>query len=414
MIEEEYQWISVRNLEGYNPIIPQDSALRSDTWFTGTYQAAKEGYRERFFGGRNWSIRLNNQVQYNLYKASEIDKVVIGKDNYLYGADYIEAYRGADFIGEALIDAKLDRFKRLQDTLSKLGKHLFVIVAPNKADYFAEYLPKEVQKDRTGVKTNYAYYKKGFKEKNIHHIDMNQWFLELKSTAEYPLFPQTGIHLTDYGAALFADTLIGYVEQLLQKDLPDFTWSNVHLSPIARGADDDAEKALNLMFELPYYELPYLTTHINGAKKYKPTSLAIGDSFFWKFVHWNGLTQVFNKGEFWYYNREVYPTKQNVKSLDVGKEIEDKEVIFIINSAFNLWRFGFGFDLDLYKHFFPKEVLEDKELLEILIQERMIMARKDKKWMQSLEKRAEKSKVPFETMLYNNVAFVIKQKLQKK
>lgn len=412
MIQEEYRWINVPALEGYEPILPKDSALTATTWSEGTYQVAKERYRERFFGFRDWAIRLNNQVEYSFYKTSEADNIVIGKEHYLYGVDYVEAYMGEDFVGEEIIRAKLGRFKELQDTLSKLGKHLFIIVTPNKADYFSEYLPNE-QQNRGTNKTNYAYYSRGFKEQGINHIDMNQWFMDLKSSTEYPLLSQTGIHLTDYGSALFTDTLIGYVERVLNKDLPDFTWSNIELSAIAKDDDNDAEKALNLMFKLPYYQLPYMKIHIDDTNKYKPTSLAIGDSFYWRFVHWKGLIKVFNKGDFWYYNREVYPTNQDVSTLDIGKEIEDKEVIFIINSAFNLWRMGFGFDLELYKHFFPEKVLKDKELLEILIQERMITARKDKKWMATLDERATEEGVPFEEILYENIAFVIKQKLKK-
>lgn len=413
MIQEEYHWIPVADLEGYDPTTVQDSALTMETWSTGTYQVAKEAYRERFLGFRNWAIRLNNQTQYSLYKASEVENVVVGKNNYLYGVDYVEAYMGNDFVGEDVIQAKIERFKRVQDTLNKLGKHLFVIITPNKADCFSEFLPNEYQVDTKDIKTNYAYYIKGFKEQNINHIDMNQWFMDIKPSSKYPLFPQTGIHLTDYGSILFADTLIGYVERALNKDLPDLSWSNMQLSATAKYADDDAEKALNLLFKMSYYKLPYPTIHINEANKYKPTALTIGDSFYWSFVHWKGLIKVFNKGAFWYYNREVHPYKEDVNTLDIGKEIADKEVIFIINSAFNLWRFGFGFDLDLYKHFFPEEVLADKALLEILIQERMITARMDKGWMQNLQKKADEMKVPFETVLYNHVAFVVKQKLKK-
>ncbi|WP_052595265.1 hypothetical protein [Aureispira sp. CCB-QB1] len=413
MIQEEYHWVKVGKLDGYDPHVPQDSALTASTWLTGTYQVAKEQYRERFFGFRNWAIRINNQAKYSLYRRSEADNIVVGKNNYLYGVDYVEAYMGNDFVGEDVIEAKLQRFKELQDTLSELGKHLFIIVTPNKADYFAEYLPNENQTSRVGIKTNYDYYVKGFKTHGINHIDMNQWFLDLKPTAQYPLFPQTGIHLTDYGSILFTDTLIGYVERVLDKDLPDFSWSDMKLSGEARDADNDAERALNLLFKLPYYDLPYPSIHIDDTNKYKPKSLTIGDSFYWTFVHWKGLIKVFDNGDFWYYNREVHPTRQAVSSLNLEEEIKDKEVIFIINSAFNLWRLGFGFDLDLYKHFFPKKVLEDKALLEILIQERMITARKDKKWMALLEERATNAGVPFEKMLYDNVAYVIKQKLQK-
>lgn len=412
MIQEEYQWVKVNKLDGYDPTVVQDSVMSVENWLEGTYQAAKERYRERFFGFRNWAIRLDNQRDYSLYRASNADNVVVGQNHYLYGIDYIEAYMGKDFVGERAIEARVRRFKQLQDTLEQLGKHLFMVITPSKADYDAEFLPTQYQGDRTGIQTNYDYYIKNLKTLGVNHIDMNQWFMDIKAESPYPLFPQTGIHMTHYGSALFADTLIHYIEQLTNKDLPDFSWSTVELSPYAREADADAEQALNLMLHLPYFELPYPTIHIDEKEKYKPTVLTIGDSFYWTFVGWGGLIKVFDNGQFWYYNREVHPSGKQVSSLNIEEEIKNKEVIFIINSAFNLWRFGFGFDLDLYKHFFRKEVLEDKELLELIIQERMKIALKDKKWMQSLREDAEESGQTFEQVLYDNVSYVVKKKLE--
>ncbi|WP_264793032.1 alginate O-acetyltransferase AlgX-related protein [Aureispira anguillae] len=413
MIQEEYHWVNVGELDGYDPSVTEAAVMSVDNWLSGAYQVTKEGYRDRFFGFRNWTIRLNNQVKYNLYKASEADNIVVGKDHYLYGIDYIDAYRGEDFVGENVVKAKVRRFKQLQDTLSKLGKHLFFVITPNKADYFDAFLPTIYQGDRTGISTNYDSYIKHLKAENVNHIDVNEWFVNIKDTVSYPLFPQTGIHMTHYGSALFADSLIRYIEGLTQQDLPNFSWSKVALSSEALEADADAEKALNLIFKLPYFELPYPSVHIDQKGKYKPTALTIGDSFYWTFVSWGGLTDVFDDGQFWYYNREQHPGQRDVKTLDLEQEIKDKELIFIVNSAFNLWRFGFGFDLDLYKHFFGDEILKDEALLDLIVQERMKTALKDKAWMKSLRAHALETGQEFEKVLYDNITYVVKKKLEK-
>lgn len=411
MIQEEYHWIRVADLNGYDPIVVEDSVMSKDNWLSGTYQTAKEQYRTRFFGLRNWAIRLNNQWDYAFYNASRVENVVIGKEHYLYGIDYLDAYEGSDFIGAEVIAGKLGRFKRLQDTLAKLGKQLFVVITPNKADLLAEYLPSDITPAPEN-KTNYAYYVRGLKKRNINYLDINEWFLNLKDKLGYSLFPQTGIHLTHYGSALFADTLISFVEKLIQKDLPEFYWDTILMKSNAEYDDLDAERALNLLFDLPYYSLPYLgNVLIEKEGKYRPTALAVGDSFFWKFIDWNGLAYVFNDGEFWYYNRERHPDKYNVKALNIGEEIKDKEVIFIINSAFKLWRFGFGFDLELYKYFFGSEILKDDKLLELVIQEKMITAKKDKEWMAALQKIAVEKGIAFEEIYKEHVTFVVKKSL---
>lgn len=412
MAQQEYQFIKVGKLDGYDPSIVQDSVRNWANWTDGSYQEAKEKYRNYFFGFRPWFIRLNNQLDYSLYRGANAYNIVVGKNHYLYGIDYVKAYKGLDFVGEDVIQTKIKRFKMVQDTLQKLGKHIFFIITPNKADYYAEYLPDRDQIDQDTVKTNYDYYIRAMDKAGIQYIDLHKWFLDIKDTVAYPVFPQTGIHLTYYGSALFTDTLINYLETITNKDLADFSWSKIDVKDVAYDTDDDAERALNLMFRLPYFPLPYPDVKFNSEGKYKPTSLAVGDSFYWQFIMWRGMYEVFDDGRFWYYNEEAHPYgPDNVRQLDFGKNIMNKDVIFIVNSSFNLWRFGFNFDLDLYKYFFKDQILANKDLLDELIQEQIKAAHDDKKWLAFIQKQADERGEPFDKVLYDNAMYMVKQRL---
>lgn len=400
--------VSIGKLGGYEPIA-QDVTLTKDGWLNSSYQVDKEKYIKHHFGFRNWFLRVDHQLAYSLYHKSKVYAVRLGKEGYLYDYDYIKAHNGEDFVGEDVINAKLDKFKKIQEALAAKGKHLFVIIGPNKADFFPEYLPDEYVVPREGIQTNYAHYIEGMKQREINHIDANGWFMQMKETSPYPLYPQTGIHFSFYGAALFADTIVSHIEEAIQKDLPDFGWSDVEWDEEPREEDDDLEEALNIMFNLPSYKLPYPKIEINEKGKYKPKTLTIGDSFFWRFVNWEGLTKLFDNGQFWYYNRDAHPSGEQVANLDFGEAIEEAEVIFIVMASVNFWRFGFEFDEQLYDYLMKEGQLTiTKNDLEPLILHKMQEARENSEWMAHIEKQAAEKGMTIEEALRAEIEFVLK------
>lgn len=407
--------VPIGKLGGYEPI-NQDVALTKAGWLNSSYQVEKENYIKHHFGFRNWFLRVDHQLAYSLYHNSKVYAVRLGKEGYLYDYDYIKAHNGEDFVGEEVINAKLDKFKKIQEALAAKGKHIFVIIGPNKADFFPEYLPDEYAVPREGIKTNYDYYIKGMKQREINHIDANGWFMQMKETSPYPLYPQTGIHFSFYGAALFADTIVSHIEEAIDKDLPDFGWSNIEWDEEPREEDDDLEEALNIMVNLPSYKLPYPKIEINEKGKYKPKTLTIGDSFFWRFVNWNGLTKLFDNGQFWYYNRDAHPSGEQVANLNFGAAIEEAEVIFIVMASVNFWRFGFEFDDQLHDYLMSSGGLTvSKEDLEPLILYKMQEARENQEWMEYIQKKATENGMELEQALREEIEFVLKdpEKLKK-
>jgi len=417
MMQQKFSLLQIGALDGYDPTknTVKDSVFSSGIWHNGVYQQAFEQYQSKTFGFRNWAIRLHNQWDYSMFNQSNASSVVIGKEHYLYGIDYVQAYNGEDFVGEERIKSNLDRYERVLDTLQKMGKKVIFTILPNKARLYAEYLPNRYVKDRTNVQTNYDVYTTEMDKRGLSYIDFDEWFRTIKNTAEYPLFPQTGIHLTQYGTKLFTDTLLNRIEQLTGKDIPELTWTNVATSTRAKGEDDDAEETLNLIFPMSYFPLPYadsISFNYKDTTKTRLKSLAIGDSFYWEFIKWDGMKQVFDEGQFWYYYRDAHPYgPRDVRGLNLAQELADKDVIIIINGAFNLWHFGFNFHTDFYQHFFRDEVINDPAFIEELIQEQMESAYKNQEWTNYMKQQAKELDQPFETVLYNNAAYIVKQRL---
>jgi hypothetical protein len=408
MLQQSFQWLQFDPLNGYDNEQTQESNWSWKDWISTNYQRNKEQYRVQNLGFRAPLIRFQNQLDYSLFNYSNVDNVVIGKDDYLFGSDYVKAYTGQNFVGLATVNAKVNRFKRIQDTLDQLGKHLVLLITPNKADYFEAFLPASYRTDGRQPTTNYRTYVKAMQQHALHLVDLQRFFCAARDTLAYAAFPKTGVHLTPYGTAVFTDTLIRYLEQQLKQDLPDFSYE-LQWTDSSKMDETDAEDALNLMIDLRPNRFMNLQARFNYRNKYQPNVLAIGDSFYWNFLALRSDKYLFHHHRFLYYNKEAYPGG-DVKNLNLAQEIERAEVILIVNSAFNLWRFGFDFDLDLYLHFFGEELKNNAALFDQIVQEKIISAKKNPEWMRYIRTQTKNGKGE-EQVIYENVAYLLRKKL---
>lgn len=316
----------------------------SQGWFDGSYQLRMEKYLTQNFGFHSDVVRLNNQIEYSLWKEIKANGVVIGKENYLYEQGYIDAYYGLDYVGDSAINERTDRIRFLRDTLKNKGIDLLLVFAPGKATFFPEFIPGTTTKGRTNIEE----YIKQCNEKKISFIDFNDWFIKNKNKSSYPLYPQYGVHWSNYGSYLAADSIFHYIERLRNIDMPDILLNNIDMSDDFEYDDYDAGDALNLIVKLPSYKMAYPRLNfVNNDKRIKPNVLVVADSYYWQIYNLGIPPHVTANSAFWFYNNDAYPAPINeerkVSGLDLKKEIEKQDVIIILSTNPNLENFGWGF-----------------------------------------------------------------------
>lgn len=345
MIQHKFRIFEETPLKGSYQL-SEKPPLNRESWFLGKYQEKQELYISEHTGFRPGWVRLYNQWNYSLFDKANAAGVIIGKDGYLYEENYIKTYYGNDFVGKKEVSETVRKLKLVQDTLDKKGITLAVILAPGKASYLPEYIPDRYHQARK--RTNYEEYKDQFDKQEIRNIDMNQWFESMKKTTKYPLFSKTGIHWTAYGQFLAVDSMTNFVANACHCDLPRHVLDKIVPSSKPWLDDDDIGRVMNLFVELPELKLAYPEFHPSReVKKTDPKVLVIADSFYWGPFNANVSHFLFNEGEFWYYNEQIYPatfTKETlVKNQNLDAKLKENKVVFILITDANLYKFGFGF-----------------------------------------------------------------------
>lgn len=359
-IQHKFKIFKVIPLEGAIEKVERP-VLTLQTWLEGTYQEKRTDYLNQNVGFRNSMVRTYNQMSFSLYKVARANGVVIGKDNYLYEQNYINAYYGEDFQGEKAIHEQIEKLEKVSDTLSKLGKYVVVLLAPGKASFFPEYLPKKnwgPAKQKFIPNTNLVSYAQNLKESSIPYLNLNKYFIEQKGKMLHPLFPKTGIHWSKYGEIVMADTLIHFMNALKNIELPNVVVDSYNVTDDAWDTDDDIERGMNLLFNIPDNVMGYPAFRVVKApqKKYSKV-LTIADSYFWGPFNWGMSRDVFGGGQFWYYNEAIYPDSFEkplfVKDIDLKSKLEEHDVVLILVTDANLFKFGFGFVEQAYNLYFP-------------------------------------------------------------
>lgn len=356
LVQDVYPLWQAKPLNGSydKPVKPR---LTLDNWLSRGFQDSTDRYVRLGGGFGPAFIRLGNQLQFSLFKKALANGVVVGKNNYLYEENYIHAYYGEDYIGLDSINKNLDKLKFLQDTLHRLGHELIVILCPGKASFYPEYIPDQMRKAETR-QTNMLGYVRGLPVHHIHHIDFYTWFLRQKYKSIYPLYPQYGIHWSNYAEYLVADSIARYIGQLAHRRMPEMKITRVETSRILKGRDNDIADGLNLLDSLGTYPMAYPSIEVLDTIAHKPSGLMIADSYYWG-AFGTGLQGLyFGDNDFWYYNEESYNNKggsQKVGDLNLLKEIERHEIVAIMFTEVNANRAGWGFIENACRVFHYKE-----------------------------------------------------------
>lgn len=358
LIQQFLHPFKLKPLNGYYKVEKRPDTLNWNVWANETFQKKYNRSVEDSFGLREILIRINNQINYSVFRKTEANNVVIGKNDCLYEKGYILDYTGFNFLGENYLNELLYRFKMVQDTLKKASKtSLILVLEPGKASFYPEYIPDRFLAQSKSM-SNMRYIQIHAPKNNINCLDLNAWFCSMKDTISCALYATYGVHWSTYGMYLAADTISRYIEQLRNIDMPELVWQDIKKTDELKDTDFDIEATLNLLFDLPHFEMCYPSIGFKTKPdKIKPKLLTIGDSYYWGFISNQIVDSLYKEHQYWYYFSGIWPdiwTGTNIsEKFNLKEEIERQDVVMVgvteLNTFYGFW----GFIDELYKIYFP-------------------------------------------------------------
>jgi hypothetical protein len=412
MIQMLKPFAEVGNLFG--SIVPTNKdSLTAESWFSGTFQENRNAYINEQFGFRNTAVRIHNQIAFSLFHKAKANGVIIGKEDYLYEIKYINAYRGAEEIFQSELDSNLFMLKAIQSKLKERGIEFVVVMNPGKASFFSEYIPDEYLV--VSERSYYSEYQKGLKAHGIQHIDFGKWFREMKGKTPAPLFPKTGIHWSQYGATLAADSLVDYCMNLFGKDMNEFGWDkrNLPLSTTMESVDDDIGLGMNLYWPIEVLPMAYPRVALNT--KYgvdfgngtRPKVAVISDSYFFNLLQLPWAPEIFSELNFYFYNKQLHQRPSGITAnsdpLSQMKEIEKSNVVFVMATECNMDKLGWGFISSAYKYFVLEENIDS---FEARVQKFKNNILSDKDWLKTIEEKARQNRISVDSMIIQDARYM--------
>ena len=399
----------------FGSIVPTaKDSLTLEAWFDGTYQENRNKYINEQFGFRNTAVRLHNQIAFSLFRKAKANGVIIGKEDYLYEIKYINAYRGAEEINQSELDSNLFMLKAIQSKLKEKGVELVVVMNPGKASFYPEFIPDEFP--ILSNRSYYSEYQKGLESQGIQHIDFGKWFREMKGKTPAPLFPKTGIHWSQYGATLAADSLVNYCMKLFGKNMNEFGWNknDLPLSTTMESVDDDIGLGMNLYSPIDVLPMAYPRVGVNdkygvsfGNRGIQPKVAVISDSYFFNLMQLPWAPDIFSELNFYFYNKQLHhlpggaTTKTDV--LSQMQDIEKSNLLFVMATECNMDKLGWGFISNAYKYFVMGENIDSFELRVQKFKKNILS---DEAWMKAIGEKARQNKVPLDTMIMRDARYM--------
>jgi hypothetical protein len=343
---------------------PTEPNLTLDSLVSFDYQKQYEAYKNFNFGFRPLLVRIRNSINHILFNELSVTDNIEGKDNYIYSRGSIDRTLGITYNGKDKNNATLDKINFLKEGVEHHGGKFITIIAPSKESILPEFLPV-LYEGKQKEQTDYLDFIQGYNTRNIACLDMRAYFQKLKPISQYPLFTKTGFHWSMYGASLAQDTLIRYFEKTSGKPLPKYEKLGVETSDTARGADEDFEDPLNLLFKLGEnsYVYPKFQIVQSSMKNYRPKVIVIGDSYFWQIKHQKMLAHIVSEdSKFWYYfGTNSFPISDAagvpLKNIDVVRELNGADYVILIGNLGTMDAFPFGVTEYYYNNCAPPEIL---------------------------------------------------------
>ena len=279
-----------------------------------------------------------------------------GKEGYLYYALAVNEHFGTELLhhyksNEAAmkdVDAELRLMNKLRHVLKDYGIDFLAFIAPDKPEVYPEYLPRR-DADTTTVHID-EYYARRMTETGFPFINMTDWYVQMRDTASFPLFPKTDSHWR-YASIYGFDSLFRFINTLDG----EAKFPTLHIGPpIVYESDklEGDEETLNLLFRIHDDKTQYksnITVEPDSTHR-KPKVLFVGDSFIYSMNDFMPVREIMADREIWFYNNtafEGFDSKtESVKDIDRLSHILNADYVVFYSAGHQWWEATYGFAKD--------------------------------------------------------------------
>ena len=159
-------------------------------------------YFDGQYGLRNLMITLDHQLTAAIFGESAENKVILGKDGWLFYEETLDDFEGTNVMSERDVYATAKVISLIDEYYSKKGIDFAFTVAPNKNSLYPDKMPGYYPKNR-GV-SNAKLIHKALTQTDVKDIDLFEAF----KNEDKPLYRKTDSHWTFEGAGLASDTIL--------------------------------------------------------------------------------------------------------------------------------------------------------------------------------------------------------------
>ena len=374
IIQEWGNIFPVKPLKGVFEPTPKPE-LTFEDYYDNTYQAQLEKYASENFGLREPVIRLYNQYVWSAYNKTYCNFIVPGKNGYLYYALAVNEHYGTELPKhyksneEAMkdADAELRLMNKLRYVLKDYGIEFVAFIAPDKPEVYPEYLPRR-DADTTTIHLA-DYFSRRMEETGFPFINMTDWFVSMRDTASFPLFPKTDSHWR-YASVYGFDSLFRFINTLDG----EAKFPTLHIGAPETYESEELEgdeATLNLLFRIPGSKTQYKSniTVESDSTQHKPRVLFVGDSFIWSMAQYLPLRKILADKEIWFYNNTAFEgfdnKTENVKDIDRLSHILNADYVVFYSAGHQWWEATYGFVKDALLQLCVNDSLMEATITEI-------------------------------------------------
>lgn len=388
----------------YGAYEPRSKPLFSDSsWFSGNYQTAFEGYLNDSICLRNFFVRFRNQLDYSLFNKTHAIDNFVGKDRFLVAESHFDNYYGKSAHWPISPDSLVYKIKKIQDTLSRCGKTLLVVLAPNKGYTYPELAPFWYKPPRSFGLNDYSKFISSAKQLNINVLDFQNYFNRLKSEGKKYLYPFWGVHWTQYYADKCYDSLLGHLQFLRREQLPEFIKTGEERVDTPRYTDNDMEKLLNLLVKPARYTYTYQKFRIDTLGRKKINIAFVSDSYAFSWFFENQVQQSFTKWSNWYYYKRIDSNHSShgklFSQVSLLEQVQLHDVFVVMATGPNLSELGWGFFQNLYDLYFHPNAKRIHEWMEKI--------RRDQTFFDQIVRKANEAHIDVELQLLYDARYQV-------